>query len=292
MKKILILIFAAAILLSGCVGTEKTVKKGDNISINYIGSYENGKVFDTSIEKVARANDLYTEGEKFEPLKLTVGKTPRAVIQGLDEGVIGMKVGETKKLVIPPEKAYPINPSQIQVIPIVQDFPALNVISKVFEVPLGQFEQFIGPNHSVGDSVTIPETNLNVTVTNMTTSEVSLKYDNLTIGSRIWYANAPWNETVIKIDDKNITTKPVTKKNDIIQFQGVPFNSTVIGFDEKNITLRHNYIPETIVPMPGMFGQMVDTKFTFNETSVIIDRNSKVAGKTLLFNVTLVSIDK
>lgn len=290
MKKLLILIFIAAILFSGCV--DKSVKKGDNISVDYIGSFEDGKVFDTSIEAVARANNLYNEGEKFGPLNFTVGKTPRAVIQGFDEGVIGMKVGETKKLVIPPEKAYPINPEMMQVIPIVQDIPAFNVIPKNFEVPLGQFEQFFGMNHSVGDSVTIPETNLDVTLTNMSSSEVSLKYNNLTIGSIIWYANAPWNETVIKIDDKNITTKPVIKKNDLIQFQGVPFNSTVVDLDENNITLRHNYIPETIVPMPGMFGQMVDTKFTFNETSIIMDRNSKVAGKTLIFNVTLISIDK
>lgn len=289
MKKLLILIFAVVVLLSGCVGN--SVKKGDNISVDYVGSFENGKVFDTNIEKVAKANNMSTEGEKFEPLTFIVGKTPRAVIQGFDEGVIGMKVGETKKLVIPPEKAYPINPDMIQVNPIVQDFPANRVFSTVLDVPLGQFEQFFGQNHSVGDTVTIPDTNLNITVTNITSSEVSLKY-NLVNGSKIWDARAPWNETVIKIDAENITTRPAVKIKDTVQFKGVPFNSTVIGLDNINITLRHNPIKETTVSVPGMFGQMVDTKFTFNETSVIMDQNSKVAGKTLIFNVTLISINK
>jgi len=41
-----------------------------------------------------------------------------------------------------------------------------------------------------------------------------------------------------------------------------------------------------------MFGQMTDMKISFNETSVIMDQNPEVAGKTLIFNVTLISIDK
>jgi hypothetical protein len=76
-------------------------------------------------------------------------------------------------------------------------------------------------------------------------------------------------------------------KNAIVQLQGAPWNSTVVGMDNVNITLRHNPIPETIIP--SMFGQM---KISFNETSIIMDQNPELAGKTLLFKVTLVSIDK
>lgn len=288
MNKLLILILAVVIIFSGCV--EKTVKKGDNISVNYVGSYEDGKVFDTSIESVAKANELFNEGATYEPLKFTVGNTPSAVIEGFDEGVIGMKVGQTKKLTIPPEKAYPINPDMIQASPIIQELPATRVIPEVFEIPKGQFEEYFGENHSAGDIVQIPDTNINLTVTNIT-SEVSLKYK-LKEGSNIWDSRAPWNETVVKIKDKNITIRPNIKKNDIIQFQGAPFNSTVIDLNDKNITLRHNPIPPTTVVVPGMFGQMEHMKISFNETSVIMDRNSEAAGKTLIFNVTLISIDK
>ena len=267
---------------------DKTVKNGDNISVDYVGSFQDGKVFDTSIESVARANNLSNPSAQYEPLNFTVGK--RSVIEGFDEGVIGMKVGDTKTLTIPPEKGYPVDPSRIQVSPIIQDLPATSVIPRVLEVPSSQFEQIFGPNHSVGDTVTIPDTNINVTITNMT-PEISLKY-NLIVGSNIWDSRAPWNETVIKIDDKNITVKPKITKNEIIQFQGAPFNTTVIDVNDTNITLRHNRIPDKRITVPGMFGQMEDMKVSFNETSVIMDRNSEVAGKTLLFNVTLRSIDK
>ena len=294
MRKLLILILAAVILFSGCV--EKTVKKGDNISVNYIGSFENGKVFDTSIESVAKANDLFTPGAKYEPFNFSVGKTPSETIEGFDEGVIGMKVGETKNLIIPPEKAYPINPNKIQVIPIKEKIPTITVIPREIKVPVGQFEQVFGPNHSVGNTVQIPDSNINITITNISnktniTSEITLNYD-LKVGSKIWSANAPWNETVIKIDDKNISIKPIVKINDTIQLPNSPYNTTVVDMNDENITLRHNPIPETTTELPDMFGQMVPTKIRFNETSIIMDQNSEVAGKTLLFNITLVSINK
>jgi len=292
MKKLLILILAAVILFSGCVDqtADRTVKKGDNISVNYIGSFENGKVFDTSIESVARANGLYTPGARYEPYNFTVGKVPSETIEGFDEGVIGMKVGDNKILNIPPEKAYPINPDRIQVAPIVEEIPATTVIPRFMNVSEMQFEQFFGANHSVGDTVQIPDSNLNITITNIT-SQVSLKY-NMSLGYNVWNSRAPWNETVVKIDDQNITLKPIVKINDIIQLHDMPYNTTVIGINDKNITLRHNPIPETTISLPNMFGQMIPTKISFNETSIIMDQNPEVAGKTLIFNVTLISINK
>ena len=283
MKKILILLLIAMILFSGCVG-EKTVKNGDNISVDYTGSLENGKVFDTSFEKVAEANNLLVEGRVYKPLKFTVGK--EQMIKGFDEGVIGMKVGETRKLTIPPEKAYgPRNPEMIQAMPILQEVPATRVIPKIFEVPISQFEGLLGSGHKTGETVRIPETNINLTILNIS-SNVSLIY-NLKKGDEVWSSGAPWNETVINIDNKNITLKANVSKNDIVQLEGAPWNTTVVGLDNVNITLRHNPIPDTVIP--SMFGQM---KVSFNETSIIMDQNPELAGQTLIFNVTLVSIDK
>lgn len=289
MKKLLILILAAAILLSGCVDkTTQTVKKGDNISVDYIGSFENGTVFDTSNESVALANGLFTPAGTYKPLNFTVGK--RQVIEGFDEGVIGMKKGDTRKLTIPPEKAYPIDPRQIHASPIVLEVPVNNTVNKGEVLPKDQFEQYFGKNHTVGESIQIPNTNINITVNNMT-SEVSFTYD-FKLGSNVWDSRAPWNETVIKIDEKNVTLRSNVTKNQIIQEPGYPFTTTVIDIGDKNITLKRNPVPETTVQLPDMFGQMIPTKISFNETSVIFDQNPEVAGKTLIFNVTLISIDK
>jgi FKBP-type peptidyl-prolyl cis-trans isomerase 2 len=283
MKKFLILLLAAVILFSGCLTqtTVKTgpVKTGDNISIDYTGSLPDGKVFDTSIEKVAIENNLFTQGRVYKPLNFTVGKGE--VIPGLDKDVMGMKVGETKVFIIPPEEAYgQINPMMIQTYPIIQVVPTS--FHRVVELPIDQFDGTFGPGHKVGDIVTIPNTKINLTIQNIT-KNVSLSY-NFKVGEQI-PSNAPWNETVVKVDDKNVTVNYSVKMNDLIQFPNVPWNTTVIGISNVNITLRHNSIPDT--SMQTMFGRI---KVSFNETSIIMDQNPEYAGQTLIFNVTLKSI--
>jgi FKBP-type peptidyl-prolyl cis-trans isomerase 2 len=283
MKRFLIFILAGVILFSGCVG-QRSVKIGDNVSVDYVGRLENGTVFDTSIESVAMANNI-TRAE-YKPLNFTVGKG--GVIKGFDEGVVGMKVGESRTLTLTPDKAYgPINPGLIQAIPILYNESANVTFPKVFEVPKSQFEQIFGTGHKTGDSVKYPGRNFNLTVLNIGDNvNVSLSY-NLSVGNEVVTEGAPWNETVIKVDDKNITVRHDVKKNSTVQFQGAPWNTTVIAVSNENITLRHNPIPDSQIRT--MFGAV---RVSFNKTSVIMDRNPELAGKTLIFNVTLVSINK
>jgi hypothetical protein len=171
----------------------------------------------------------------------------------------------------------------IQVMPIFQDMPLTRVIPKVFEVPKSQFEQIMGPGHKIGEIVLLPKSNINLTILNIT-SNVSLSY-HVKLEDELWSQGEPWNETVIKIDNNNITLKANVSKNDVIQFQGAPWNTTVVGLNNVNITLRHNPIQATVIP--SMFGQM---RVSFNDTSILMDQNHELAGKTLVFNVTLRSI--
>lgn len=82
------------------VGTGDEVKSGDTVLINYTGTLEDGTKFDSS----------YDRGKPFET-KIGVGD----VIKGWDEGVVGMKVGGKRHLVIPPDLAY--GDQQVGVIP-------------------------------------------------------------------------------------------------------------------------------------------------------------------------------
>lgn len=287
MRKILILFLAALILFSGCIG-EKTVKKGDTISVNYTGSLQDGKVFDTNIESVAKENEIIKP--EYVPLKFKVGEP--GMIKGFDEGVVGMKVGETKKFTVLPENGYGlVDPGLINTYNLIENISAKNTtLPRFLNLSLEQFEGTYGPGHNKSDSVIYPGTNINMTIQNINTS-VSM-YFNLTVGFQIFQQNSPWNMTVVKINETNITIKPSVKINDTVrfpidQFQKTPWTSTVIGVTNDNITIRHNPIPETIVQTT--FGTMT---VRFNETSLIIDQNPELAGKTLIFNVTLLSIEK
>ncbi|MDD4331377.1 MAG: peptidylprolyl isomerase [Methanosarcinaceae archaeon] len=82
----------------------KVVEAGDYIFLDYTAKFEDGRVFDTSCIELAKETGIY-EGEKaYSPLFFRVKS--RQVIKGLDEGVLGMQVGDEKTLRIPPEWAY------------------------------------------------------------------------------------------------------------------------------------------------------------------------------------------
>jgi FKBP-type peptidyl-prolyl cis-trans isomerase 2 len=296
MKRFLVFIFVAILLSSGCISQQKNlnektinqqkiVKNGDSISVDYVGSIEGGKVFDTSIESVARQNDIYNQGKKYQPLNFTVGKGQ--VMKGFDEGVIAMKAGDTKTITIPPEKGYGlINPSKISTYPIIQSFPVTTTMPSVLVIPADQFKTLFGQNHSIGDIIKIPNsnTNTNMTVKNISTTNVSMSYD-LVVGNKIYQRGAPWNWTVVTIDGKNIKIRADLNKNDVVHLQDAFWNSTVIDINDTNITLRHDAIPDKEIQ--SMFGSM---RIHFNETTISIDQNNKLAGKTLVFDISLKSI--
>ncbi|MFP3871669.1 MAG: FKBP-type peptidyl-prolyl cis-trans isomerase [Candidatus Natronoplasma sp.] len=81
-----------------------SVEEGDFVEVDYIGRFKDGTVFDSSIEEVAEGSEYYDERREYGPLGFTVGEGE--VIEGFEEGVKGMDVGEKKEIEIPPEKAY------------------------------------------------------------------------------------------------------------------------------------------------------------------------------------------
>lgn len=58
------------------------------IYINYTGKLLNGLIFDTTIEKVAKDNGLYSSSRKYEPMKVKWGNTYSEIKMGSDESSI------------------------------------------------------------------------------------------------------------------------------------------------------------------------------------------------------------
>ncbi len=73
------------------VGTGSEAKAGDTISVNYVGSLENGTVFDASANHGGPAT-----------FQIGVGQ----LIKGWDIGIPGMKIGGKRKLTVPPSLGY------------------------------------------------------------------------------------------------------------------------------------------------------------------------------------------
>ena len=77
---------------------------GQQVQVNYTGRFIDGKVFDSSIEEVAREAGMFNPNRTYGPLKFVLGKGQ--VIKGWDEGIALMKVGGKIKLIIPYQLAY------------------------------------------------------------------------------------------------------------------------------------------------------------------------------------------
>ena len=73
-------------------GTGVEAAPGDTVSVRYTGMLPDGTVFDAS----SRHGN--------EPFEFTLGGGQ--VIRGWDEGLVGMKEGGTRRLIIPPQYGY------------------------------------------------------------------------------------------------------------------------------------------------------------------------------------------
>ena len=72
-------------------GSGAQAAAGNTVTVHYVGTLTNGSKFDSSRDR----------GQGFT-FKLGAGQ----VIAGWDQGVAGMRIGEVRKLTIPPQLAY------------------------------------------------------------------------------------------------------------------------------------------------------------------------------------------
>ena len=79
------------------VGTGAEAASGKTIKVHYTGWLYNA-------ERPDSKGAQFDSSEGLEPLTITLGAGQ--VIAGWDEGLIGMRVGGTRRLIIPPSKGY------------------------------------------------------------------------------------------------------------------------------------------------------------------------------------------
>jgi FKBP-type peptidyl-prolyl cis-trans isomerase 2 len=89
------------LLLCGCTA-DRVVQVGDVVEVSYTGKFLNGTVFDSGT------------------FSFTVGSGQ--VIKGFNDGVLGMKAGESRNLTILPENAY----GQYSGVPLTAPFDVIN----------------------------------------------------------------------------------------------------------------------------------------------------------------------
>lgn len=258
---------------------KEVVSSGDTISVDYVGTLEDGTVFDSSFEEFAKKAKNYNaqSGRKYEPLSFTVGAGQ--MIKGFDAGVVGMKLGEKKTLILAPKDAYG------------EAFTTQEVSAKYFQDVFSE---------------TVSRENFKDTVTRIVPlSELGEKGKGFIVGQTIDAGSV--QAKVTKIEGENVTIDIENTQN---LFYG---KKMVVGlkttFEGNEVTVKKLTDTEVTLEIinkvnpfygkkikEGMEGTTSDgtkikiMKITAENITIGVLNTHELAGKTLKFDVEIKSI--
>ncbi len=235
---------------NGVQNTTQTVQYGDNVTVDYTLTVD-GKVIDTSNADVAKNAGIYNANRSYMPLTFTV-LLGGNIIPGFANGVIGMKVGESKNFTVSPVDGYGLSdPSKIT------NMTRYYNMSVFEEAPI---EYFIANNITVANGTVIPSPVGYVGIQNFTSEIVTLRY--LFSPGHQFAANG-LPQTVMNITNETM----------------------LIRFD-----MEENKTYQVVDPMTGQKTSGTVT-YADNDT-IILDQNGPLAGKDLHFEVTMRAISR
>jgi FKBP-type peptidyl-prolyl cis-trans isomerase FklB len=92
-------------------GSKSVITRGDTIAADYTGRFLNDVVFDSSIDSVARANNIFRPQGIYVPIRFRTssdvdGNRQPRVIPGFELGLLQLERGDKATIIIPSELAY------------------------------------------------------------------------------------------------------------------------------------------------------------------------------------------
>ncbi|MFO8110305.1 MAG: FKBP-type peptidyl-prolyl cis-trans isomerase [Thermoplasmata archaeon] len=266
---------------------EPVIEMGDAITVHYTGwlederIYEERRIFDTSRDHLPEKTTLtFDERVRDEPFQFTVGE---GVIEGWSEYMVGMKEGETKHIIIPPEKAYDTRTTDLVfTIEREEKLPVYENISVSF------FEERYGTSPSSYMVVTDHFWGWEKTVMSVEGDRVILRNDP-EIGEHYnayKQEGSGWRSKVTSVDSSTNNGIGEIHVRHLVE-KGTIVNSNHIGMHNTDIAKVENTRIDA--------GQSQDHRgivVDVCEDTITVDFNEEVAGKTLRFKVTVLEIQK
>lgn len=258
--------------------TSQAVVRGDTVKVDYIGRLADGRVFDTSLWDVASNDALYPKSlaftlrsqSSYTPLEFIVGGGQ--MITGFDQGVLGMKEGETKVITVPPDEGYgPMNESLLVTMPLlvlapVYDITNYSVFYDVYsKVPLvGMVVQ----DPLYGWDILVVDANSN--------SDIVLLMNKPLVGQKFAVFGEPdsnpptgWFAEVVNVDSS------ANGGSGIIEVRNLLTNADAGKVEGIDVTNGSTFYVDMVDESEGTFR---------------MNYNSELLGKTLYFTVTVIDI--
>ncbi len=270
----------------GGSGTPRAIISGDSVTLNYIGTLPDGRVFDTSLLSVAKDDANYSKSltftlrsdDSYKAFTMTAGNYGSGgTIKGFALGVLGLHVGDQELIEVPPEDGYPLLPEMLTTFNLTDELPITEVMTE------DQYRASFGVEPIVLDVVTHPFWQWNVQVAEVSGGFVTIK-SQPTLGESVYpYGNpnaasdaAGWEIKVVGYDTAaddgvgRITISHLVTATDVYNVKGTDSSGNAIivwSFDDVNQT------------------------FQVHRSSKDAGYNAEVAGRTLFFEVTIVKVE-
>lgn len=240
-------------------------QEGDDVTVDYIGTFQDtGLVFDTSEKSVALDNATWQKAYSFPwrsswttlAFKIGEGK----VVRGFDLGVQSMALGDSKTIVVPADQGYgPADPNKITIKPILESVPAMETMNSTV------FSSKYKTNAVSGETVTDPFWGW--------TAVVSVAGDIVTVTSNpvpgeIVRPYGAWNARVTCVDDAGSGCAGQILVRHVLD------STSVDRIGAKLTDGREFYI----------------SSVDLGAGTYTLNFNRQVVGRTLVFQVTMVSI--
>jgi FKBP-type peptidyl-prolyl cis-trans isomerase 2 len=255
----------------------RRAEPGDAVSVNYVGSFaDTGRIFDASYERVAKDNVSYPKAASFshyagfQPFSFDIGCADlppaqaqlakcTAAIKGFDHGVRGMAVGETKRIVAPPDQAYgPLDPTKVFTRPILQEVAVRVVMNET------AFSEKYGVR--AVDGLVVKDPFWAWTATVSLSNNIVTVANSPILGEKLRPYHA-WDAHVERIDDSANRGAGI-------------------------IYVRHDLRPEDAGTILGKDGadQFTVPTVDLSNGVYVANYNREVVGRTLVFDITLASL--
>lgn len=271
------LLIALLFLFAACA---PLAERGDRVTIDYVARFSNGTVFDTSIARVAQENGIYSDLRLYAPLIFTIGDG--TVIPGLDKGVIGMRKGESRRITVAPEDAYgPEKKGLFATYKVHQSTPRVIPVKREERVPAPVFFS----RHldaEPGDEITSGGTRY--TYVRREGNEVVLRIESV-VGDHLALPKTSWNGTIIA---ENETAYLVRQDPPAVDTIETPLGPATLTVTNEAVDLDVIAAVGDSFTQQGRRGRVV----AHNGTHIIVDYNHPLAGETLVFDVTLLALEK
>ncbi|MDG6219186.1 MAG: FKBP-type peptidyl-prolyl cis-trans isomerase, partial [Candidatus Thermoplasmatota archaeon] len=262
------------------------IEEGDCADVHYIGRFfSNNTIFDTSYEDVAIDAGIYNESRPYDPLKIFVdpkgtlqppenfSEYSSGMIQGFLEGLIDMGAGETKTIVIPPEKGYGIWNQSLAELYGISPYPVESPVEIEWDMERNAFMQYFS----------------DVDLTVNTTFDWGLVMLGL---------NNTINATITKINETNVIYDVKPENGTTFTMPLFEWPVTIILENETTFILKNSVKEDYLTTMDLGFGQYLHLKvLDVNETEIILAINidapeQKFIGETLEFEIEVIELYK